>query len=421
MTSFRFLHCADLHLDSPLRGLEADPDAPADTIRAATRKALTNLVDHALNERVDFVVAAGDLYDGDWQDWRTGHFLIGEIKRLDQAGISFIAIRGNHDADNVMTKNLRFPGTRSRLLNHRQPETIRLDTVPVSIHGQSFATRAVTENIARAYPRPDPDRFNIGLLHSAIDGRDGHDHYAPCSLDQLRDHGYEYWALGHVHKREILSREPWVVFPGNVQGRHANETGAKGAMLVTVTGNRVTDAAFVPLDVMRWARVPVEPDAAAGEEAVLSAVRDALSGELARADGRLLAVRIALSGVTAAHDLLTRDPGAMREKIRAEALAVAGAGMIWIETVEVATRPPARAAAAEQSGAIGQLIRALDAIGPDDLREGMRVYAASMLDRAPMLRQALDADHAAARLGEDETPAELIQRARDLLLGFLVE
>src|ERR1700688_820675 len=98
MTTFRFLHCADLHLDSPLRGLEADPDAPAEKIRGATRQALVNLIDYAINERVDFVVAAGDLFDGDWQDWRTGQYLIGQLARLTTAGIHFVAIRGNHDA-----------------------------------------------------------------------------------------------------------------------------------------------------------------------------------------------------------------------------------------------------------------------------------------------------------------------------------
>src|SRR5580658_6390867 len=162
MTTFRVLHCADLHLDSPLRGLESDPDAPVEKIRGATRAALVNLVDYAIERRVDFVIAAGDLYDGDWQDWRTGLFLTGQIARLANANIPFIAIRGNHDAESVITRRLQLPG----LLSHTRPETHRLANLPVSIHGQSFPTRSVTENLARSYPDPDPDRFNIGLLHS---------------------------------------------------------------------------------------------------------------------------------------------------------------------------------------------------------------------------------------------------------------
>ena len=107
------------------------------------------------------------------------------------------------------------------------------------MHGQSFATKAVIENIALTYPPPDPDRFNIGLLHSSVGEREGHDTYASCSVEQLSHHGYDYWALGHVHKRDILSRDPWIVFPGNLQGRHIRETGPKGAALVTVTDGKV--------------------------------------------------------------------------------------------------------------------------------------------------------------------------------------
>src|SRR4051812_42467788 len=238
MATFRFLHCADLHLDSPLRGLEGDPDAPVAKIRGATREAFTNLIDFALSQRLDFVVAAGDLYDGDWQDWRTGQFLIGQIARLTNAGIPFVAIRGNHDAESVITRRLRMPEG-ARLLDHRRPETFRLPNVPVSIHGQSFATKAVIENLARAYPPPDADRFNIGLLHSSVGERELHDTYASCAIEQLRDHGYHYWALGHIHKREVLHEDPWIVFPGNLQGRKITETGPKGATVVTVTDGRV--------------------------------------------------------------------------------------------------------------------------------------------------------------------------------------
>ena len=141
-----------MHLDSPLRGLEANPDAPADRIRSATRRALVNLVDYALREKLDFVVAAGDLYDGDWQDWRTGQFLVSQIARLSNAGIPFVAIRGNHDAESVITRRLRMPHETAALLGTRRPETIRLPDLPVSIHGQSFATKAVTANLARDYP-----------------------------------------------------------------------------------------------------------------------------------------------------------------------------------------------------------------------------------------------------------------------------
>ncbi len=238
-----------------MRGLEADPDAPVAKIRGATRDAFRNLVDHALSESVNFVVAAGDLYDGDWQDWRTGRFLIDQVRRLTDAGIPFIAISGNHDAASVITKSLRMPSDIAIMLPHAAPDTYRLADLPVSIHGQSFADRAVTENIARNYPSPDPGRFNIGLLHSAVDDSQ-HLPYAPCSVDQLCSHGYQYWALGHVHKRRVLHRDPWIIFSGNPQGRDVNESGAKGGTLVTVVDGRVAgEPEAICCDTVRWARM----------------------------------------------------------------------------------------------------------------------------------------------------------------------
>ena len=420
MATFRFLHCADLHLDSPLRGLEADPDAPVDAIRGATRQALTNLVDFAINEHVNFVVAAGDLYDGDWQDWRTGRFLIGEIKRLTDAGIPFVAIRGNHDAESVITRRLRMPSDIAWLLDHNRPQTVRLTNVPVSVHGQSFATKAVTDDIASGYPAPDRDRFNIGLLHSSIDGREGHANYAPCSVERLRDHGYDYWALGHVHNREVLHEDPWIVFPGNLQGRHVNETGPKGATLVTVTDNKIVNVSAESFDAVRWARIPIILTADADEDLALTQIRAALAAELEQSGGRLLAARITVSGACAAHDSFVSDLGAAREKIRGEALAVAGQGMIWTETVEIATSPLAEIAAQkDRTDAMGQLIRALETVGGDEILNEVQAYARAMLDKANPLRAAIGDDHAAVRVANGEIPSDLRQKAQALLLGSL--
>ena len=410
MTNFRFLHCADLHLDSPLRGLEADPSAPAEDIRGATRQAFRNLVDFAINENVDFVVAAGDLYDGDWQDWRTGHFLIGQVARLSNAGIAFIAIRGNHDADSVITKQLRMPGTISRWLDHLKPETYLLPNLPVAIHGQSFATRAVTENIALAYPPPDPERFNIGLLHSSAGERDGHDTYASCSIDQLRAHGYDYWALGHVHAREELSRDPWIVFPGNLQGRHINETGPKGATLVTVAGGRVQDVSHMAFDTVRWARITVHLANDSSEDDALTSIRTALTDALENTEGRLLAVRITLTGAGPVHDLFMRDMGAAQEKIRAEALAVSGPERIWTEKIVIETSPVTAVTAREFTpGASGRLIQALTEMDDGQINDDVLAYANGLLGKVNPLRQAI---------GGIDVPG-VVARARALLLGAL--
>src|SRR3546814_2452354 len=137
----------------------------------------------------------------------------------------------------------------------RRPDTHHLPELSVAVHGQSFSTPAVTENLVLAYPPAEQHVFNIGILHTALAGRQGHADYAPCSVEDLRSRGYDYWALGHVHEFEVVSTEPYVVFPGNVQGRTIRETGAKGAVLVAVADGDVTSVERIELDVIRWARL----------------------------------------------------------------------------------------------------------------------------------------------------------------------
>jgi DNA repair exonuclease SbcCD nuclease subunit len=420
MTEFRFLHAADLHIDSPLRGLAADREAPAERIRAATRAAFTNLVNLALRERVAFVAVAGDLIDGEWQDWRTGHFLLSEIARLKEAGIRFYAIHGNHDAANPVLGRLRLPDGAGAILDAAKPRTVRLPEHGVSLHGQSFPTRDVRANLALDYPKPEPGSFNIGLLHTAATGRDGHETYAPCTVDQLAKHGYDYWALGHIHAREELARDPcWIVFPGNTQGRHIRETGSKGATLVTVRDGRVAAVAHHPLDDVRWAMLDIPLTQEQDEGAALDAVRAQLGLALDEAGDRLLAVRVTLRGACGAHAALVRDLGATRDRLHGEAAALAG-DAIWLEDVRLLTRPPREHAATRaRSDALGQLLRQIDTMEPDTLAPDLQAYCAAMLDRARGLREALGEHHPAVAAARGAMTPELLERARQLLLAHM--
>lgn len=424
MSSFRFLHAADLHLDSPLRGLDARDAAPAERIRQASREALGNLVELAIREEVDFVVIAGDLYDGDWQDFRTGQTLVAALGRLTRAGIRVVAIRGNHDAESVLTRNLRLPEG-ARLLSHRAPETLHFADLGVTLHGQSFANRAVEENLARAYPAPAEDRFNIGLLHTAAAGHAAHANYAPCSIDQLAGHGYDYWALGHVHERTVLLRDPWIVFPGNLQGRHINEPGAKGASLVTVREGRVAEVTHHALDTVRWQRLAIDCTGAADLPAVLDRAREALGGALDAAEGRLLALRLSLDGACMAHLEMARAAEAVREHIRAAGLEIAEDHAFWIEDVRIGTRPMLDLGALrERQDAVGRLIGAIEGmmLRPEEhpeLAASVRDYAAHMLERT--MGEPLPPDHPAVLAAAGQLSPELLRRAGDLLLARMAE
>jgi DNA repair protein SbcD/Mre11 len=360
----KFVHAADIHLDSPLRGLDRYPGAPSDAMRAASRRALVNLVDLCVEEQAGLLVIAGDLYDGSWKDHGTGLFFASQMARLAQAQVKVVLLRGNHDATSQIAKNLRLPGNVKELAV-RKPETVVFDDLGVAVHGQGFATRAVTDDLAARYPEPVPGLVNIGVLHTSMDGREGHEPYAPTTLATLATRGYDYWALGHVHKREVLSRAPWVVFPGNLQGRNAKETGAKGATLVTVREGRIAEVEARALDVVRWAAVGVDAAGCATDGDVLDRVRDALATAVKEADGRAVAARVTVTGESAAHVALASEPERFVAEVRAVATD-AGAD-VWVEKVKIKTRAPLDLVGLRrQPDAIGELARALDALRRDD-------------------------------------------------------
>jgi DNA repair exonuclease SbcCD nuclease subunit len=357
MTSFRFLHAADIHLDSPLHGLSRYDGVPADEVRGATRAAFDNLIQCAIDEAVDFVVIAGDLFDGDWKDMGTGLYFARAMGRLNQADIPVFVLAGNHDAASVLTKSVPWPPNVQQF-SSRKPQTHRIERLSVAVHGQSFANAAVSDNLALGYPEPDEHAFNIGVLHTALAGRPGHAEYAPCTVDDLRAKGYDYWALGHVHAHEVACEDPYVVFPGNIQGRTIRETGPKGAVLVDVTDREVTSVTPIELDVIRWARVEVDC-ANASADAALPLMREALvRAHTGLSAGRPMVARLILTGETDAAGELQDKASALRDDARA--LAASISPELWIEKVQVLVSPPATQAPFE----IGEDFAALIAEAP---------------------------------------------------------
>jgi DNA repair protein SbcD/Mre11 len=364
---FKFLHAADVHLDSPLRGLDRYEGCPSDEIRGATRRALENLVRLAIVEKVAFVLIAGDVYDGDWKDHNTGLWFVKRLAELRDSGIKVFLIRGNHDAKNRMTRDLRLPDNVTSL-DVNQPQTCHLDHFPVAIHGQGFASQAVTEDLAANYPASDPGCFNVGMLHTSVTGREGHDRYAPCTVEALRAKNYGYWALGHVHAREILDQSDGpIVFPGNVQGRHIRESGPKGCMIVTVDGHHVVSSDFRPLDVLRWETCRVDATGLANGDDVLKGFQDALPDLLEQAEGRPLALRVEVFGASAVHEKLLADKEGWSNEIRSQA-NVHGSNRVWVEAVKLRTRPLKIADEVSGDGPLEELDRLLVELLGDDRR-----------------------------------------------------
>jgi hypothetical protein len=255
-----------------------------------------------------------------------------------------------------------------------------------------------------------------------VNGRPGHAGYAPCALTELLRHGYDYWALGHIHAREVLAEgDCWVVFPGNLQGRHVREAGAKGAMLVTVRDGRVAAVEHRSLDTVRWARVEVALDGAADAAEVLNRVRLALEGALSGAGNRLLAARVVLRGATPLHGALLRDPGDIREQIRGEGLNAAPEGF-WLEDVALATAPVGDAGGlGRRSDAFGRMVAAIEAAEAEAVAARTKEYAAALLNRSGDLRSLLGEEHPAVAAARGEVSPEILARARALLLARLAE
>jgi DNA repair protein SbcD/Mre11 len=411
----KLLHAADLHIDSPMVGLLAYEEAPLEELRLATRLALTNLIDTALEEDVDAVLLAGDIFDGDWPHYGTGVHFVSEMARLREARIPVVMLAGNHDAESKLTKSLRLPDN-VHVLDTRKPQTILFEESGLAVHGQGYATPAVLEDLSASYPAPLAGMINVGLLHTSADGRPGHERYAPCSVSSLQQHGYDYWALGHVHRREVLSTEPPIVFPGNLQGRGLRETGPKGATMIELSHGHPVTFEHRVLDVVRWDLIEVDATGCVGRddacERVGAAVRQATRG----AGDRLLAARIVITGRCEAHTALLSDAERLRYDVVAAAADVAG-GQVWIEGVRLDTSSPRELAHAGDD-AVGELIQELAELtagngGMDELTAALAPLARAL---APGVLAGLDpADPGTVKAlmadVSQSLPAALLQKA----------
>lgn len=382
----KFIHAADLHLDSPLRGLSSYPDAPAERLRTATRDAFHNLVTCAMEEPVDFMVIAGDVYDGDWKDFNTGLFFIKQMGRLRQAGIPVFLLHGNHDAESDMTRSLDLPDN-VHVFSARKADTFRLAQHKVALHGRSFKVATTTENLLPGYPAPVPGWLNIGVLHTALEGNSEHAQYAPCSVAELQAKGYQYWALGHVHEHWVQRGDVTIAYPGNLQGRHIRELGERGALLVTAQDGDITAVERLAVDVLRWHLLDIDIAPVADGRSAVRLVGQALERLLSDTPAHLpLAVRVVFKGRSAAHADLVADEGQLRQEVIAQAVAL-DAERIWIEKVRLASEPLAAACSSaddEAQGALAELESlALSAQDDPDFVRALQADWQALLEKLP--------------------------------------
>jgi len=360
----KFIHCADVHLDTPLQGLAQYPGAPVEEIRNATRRAFEKILNAAISEKVDFIIIAGDLYDTGLKSFESALFFNKEMARLKDAGIDVYLVYGNHDAASKLIKQIR-PPRNVKIFRASEPQTMLNDELRVAIHGQSFATPEITEDLAEKYPSPVPNFFNIGILHTNLGGVSEHANYAPCSLQTLKNKGYQYWALGHVHNGQILCTDPYIVYPGNTQGRHGKEQGEKSCELVAVSDTGTISIEKIFTSVVPWVEAEIDASGCQTSDDVYEKLRIRLGALVSEGKERVTAVRLRIGGATAAHSELNRDA----EQVRNEAISIAnecGNGLLWIERVQLATQPHFdRETLLKRDDPIGEIVRTIAALRQD--------------------------------------------------------
>lgn len=329
--AFRFVHTADIHLDSPLRSLALRNKDLAELVGDASRQAFSGIIDLCLSESVDALVIAGDLYDGDQTSMKTARFLAAQMARLNEANIRVYKIRGNHDALSRISKQLVFPDLVTIFGGRAQSVLQTAGGLDVAFHGLSFASPKAPDSLLPKYPAPQDGAVNVGIMHTSLAGAPGHDVYAPCSVAQLQGHGFDYWALGHIHARSVHRGASTVVMPGIPQGRDINEAGEKSVTLVTIRDDRSIEIEERLTSVAQFERLSVDLSGALEWAEAVAHIRAELEQKREAVRSRHAVIRLELTGATPLSWSLIRD----KDLLLAEAeQAAEQIGETWIEKLQ---------------------------------------------------------------------------------------
>ena len=373
---YRFVHTADLHLDSPLKSLALRDAALADLIGTASRTVFARLIDLCLDEAVDALLIAGDLYDGAQTSMKTARFLTDGLRRLDAAGIETFIIRGNHDAESRITGQLVLPDSVTVFGARPGVERRHKGPLEIAIHGISFAKPQAPDSLLGRFKPPVPGVVNIGMMHTSLDGAAGHDPYAPCRLADLMDSGFDYWALGHIHTRAHHTGRCHVVMPGIPQGRDIGEAGETSVTLATVGDDGAITVEARPLAVARFERLEVPLDQAADWPAVVATLSAALRAARRDLPEDHLVLRPVLTGRSPLLWRLRRDLGLLQEEAR---LTAEGIGTLWIDKLELACTDAPRADVSGPLAELGAHVAALQA-RPEGLPPAILAEAEALFD-----------------------------------------
>ncbi|POH19435.1 metallophosphoesterase family protein [Fructilactobacillus sanfranciscensis] len=258
----KFIHTADLHLDTPFDGIKNDLETPTSlwqTLKNAPYKSFQKIIDQAVNQKIDFMLIAGDVFDSKNQSVKALSFFIEQINRLNDAQIPVLLSFGNHDFQPDQGKHFDFPANVFIFPKEVTTHELTLhDGKRVAVTSFSYPSQAVTTDLVQYFPLKGNADYQIGMVHGEI-GKDGKDNYAPFTISEMKSKGYDYWALGHIHKRSELNQVPMIEYPGDIQGRHKNEVGEKGYLLVDDQNGHLNKT-FVPTSTIIFSPMTIKVD-----------------------------------------------------------------------------------------------------------------------------------------------------------------
>ncbi len=371
---FRFIHCADLHLESPFEGIHSASPEVAQILREATFRSFENIINLAIQQEADFIVIAGDIYDGADRNLRAQWRFHELLRKAGKSGIKFYISHGNHDPLSGWEPGLKLPENVHRFAENNVERVFvsRGNNTLACIYGISYHTREVKENLASRFPKKGEEPFAIGILHCNVGGSTDHDNYAPCTANDLMSCGMDYWALGHIHTRKILADEPYIIYSGNTQGRSVRETGEKGCYVVNVDDQGYADAEFFATDVVRW----FVEDVSIADIDDLDMLRDILTGKKeelrAKADGRPVIVRLQLSGRGEIHSQLRNQESENLASLNDDEQYKGE--FVWVESLQINTRPPVDIDELRQRDSfIGEFLRITESLRSDTRQKVLHI------------------------------------------------
>jgi DNA repair exonuclease SbcCD nuclease subunit len=333
MEALRFIHAADLHLDSPFRGIGEASAGLRDQLQSSTLQALSRVVDHTINSKADFLIIAGDIYDSKDRNLRALVSFRKEMERLAERNIPAFIVHGNHDPLNGWGSGFQLPSNVTVFGGRTDTEPfIRGGCEVAQITGVSYTRERVTDNLAVSFKRTENSPYSIAVLHANIGHQSGHADYAPATVNELIEAGFNYWALGHVHTRSVLATEPaMLVYPGNTQGRNPRESGPRGCYQVDVDTYGRAHLEFIDSSAARWAKIDLSICNYSTIDQLTDAMLDKAREEASAFEGPTIA-RCAIRGNGSLHRDLQRD--SMSDELR-EVLGT----VVIAESVRIATGP----------------------------------------------------------------------------------